>query len=517
MLNEKKEQIAKEYVKPFFAFAIKKTNNAGEAEELAQEIIYQVINALSRTAEIENLNAYIWSIAHNTYKRWLNSKRRQSISFEGMAELYGYIIPECNNLEEDIGELETVNLLRREISLLTKNYRKAIVHYYYDEFSCEQIAEKLHISSDMVKFYLFKGRQKIKEGIGMPREYGEMSFNPSAFSIYWSGGRHSINIWQLFKRKLPGNIVLAAYENPITVSDLSLETGVPVAFLEDEIIILKDAGLIKEVVKDKFQTNFFIVKKMLLEQIKTQMNAVVSEYVDRVEEVFTRILPEMKALEIFQFEVPDSRYKWLFMQKQSIFDIKFSNQYPQILTDGSRGFVWGEESKAPQWSGGRTPYFGDGFALYAIDIARLGYKHQDKLRDKGELLAEIARGNMDGTKTEQYAELIKDGYAVKCGRNLYSNIPVLTSENSLKLNAMLEKATESIRSSAPTEKLLANLEQTIKNRLTKVVQGSPGDYASLILSVHIGSALLEAMYMKGYINVPEDNDNTPYTSYIELK
>jgi hypothetical protein len=39
----------------------------------------------------------------------------------------------------------------------------------------------------MVKYYLFKTRKILKEGIGMTREYGEKSYNPGTFRMGFLG------------------------------------------------------------------------------------------------------------------------------------------------------------------------------------------------------------------------------------------------------------------------------------------------------------------------------------------
>lgn len=43
----------------------------------------------------------------------------------------------------------------------------------------------------------------------------------------------------IFKRRLPGNILLSAYDKPVTITELSVELGVAAVYLEDEIAILE--------------------------------------------------------------------------------------------------------------------------------------------------------------------------------------------------------------------------------------------------------------------------------------
>ena len=150
---------------------------------------------------------------------------------------YGYS-PEENFVRE-----EEVMLLRRELSLLRENYRRIMISYYISGKSCEEIADKYSMSVSNVKQYLFEGRKKLKEGMDMVREYGELSYAPEKFTMNFWGGNND-GYWQLFKRKLPGNLMIAAYEKPRTLEELSLELGVSVPYLEDEVEILEKMDLL---------------------------------------------------------------------------------------------------------------------------------------------------------------------------------------------------------------------------------------------------------------------------------
>ena len=141
-------------------------------------------------------------------------------------------------------ESEELYLLRRELSLLTKTHREVCVAYYVDNKSCSQIAKEQNISVEMVKYHLFKTRKLLKEGIGMTRTLGEKSYNPGTFRLDFWGDWNKY--YDLFRRKLPGSIVLAAYHEAMTAEELSVELGVSMPYLEDEIEILEAAGVLKK-------------------------------------------------------------------------------------------------------------------------------------------------------------------------------------------------------------------------------------------------------------------------------
>ena len=60
-------------------------------------------------------------------------------------------------------------MLRRELALLSREYRECTVAYYFEGLSCAETASRLHISLEMVKYYLFKTRKILREGISMER------------------------------------------------------------------------------------------------------------------------------------------------------------------------------------------------------------------------------------------------------------------------------------------------------------------------------------------------------------
>jgi len=132
------------YIPIFLAFAHSRINDFLEAEELAQEISFQCVLALNRDQSIENINAYLWSIAHNTFKRWC--ARKKYILFDDDENMYSNLIPQGYSIEDELVHLEETNRVRLELSRLSRQYRNALVCFYYDNLSIQQTSEKLGIS-----------------------------------------------------------------------------------------------------------------------------------------------------------------------------------------------------------------------------------------------------------------------------------------------------------------------------------------------------------------------------------
>lgn len=246
-----------ENMKTIFAYALSRISNQEDAEDLAGDIILAILSCSERIKNEDTMFGYVWQIAANTYKKFLRKR-----SYSGTAEYDDDIlnsIPSDGDITDEIIKMEERNSLRRELSLLSKQYRECTVAYYFDGLSCAQTSEKLGISLEMVKYYLFKTRKLLKEGIGMEHEFGEKSYKPSNFEfVTIFSGQFNREYRNLFNRRLSGNILLSAYYTPMTIRELSVELGVASAYMEDEVSLLEKYKLLTPMAGGKYQTNLVI-------------------------------------------------------------------------------------------------------------------------------------------------------------------------------------------------------------------------------------------------------------------
>ena len=235
----KLEQLITENMKSIFGFALTRLGNVSEAEYLASDILYEIIRSAPNLKNEERFYGFMWKVAENVYMDYLRKKAKNASS---TAELDESIADESESVLDEIAKKEERSLLRRELSLLSKQYRDATVLYYIENLSCSEVANKLQISTEMVKYYLFRARKIIREGMNMERLYGEKSYKPCGFEIdYWGLVKFNPNEYSSFqKRKIKGNILLAAYYSPVTIQEISIELGVALPYLEDEIKLLVD-------------------------------------------------------------------------------------------------------------------------------------------------------------------------------------------------------------------------------------------------------------------------------------
>ena len=347
MENKRASQLISDNLNNIYGYTFARLYDKDDVDDLTQQIVYEVLRSADKIRDEEAFWGFLWKVAENTFRKFIKQKERRK-SFlplpDGNAEADTLPSPE-EELTERESKNEELSRLRRELSLLSKTNRDVCVAYYFQNKSCKEIAEQQNLSLEMVKYHLFKTRKLLKEGIGMERTYGEKSYNPGVFRLnFWGDKNYYSNICN---RKLPGSILLSAYYTPMTEKELSLELGVSMPYLEEEIKILTDAGLLLHN-KDKYQTNLVILtkdfEKELENKTKDFFNNISKELFENVKE----LLPEIKeAYKDVDFD--DNCLMISVMNIASVNAFKKANgKHPygefKPLPLGCSGFVWGHDN-----------------------------------------------------------------------------------------------------------------------------------------------------------------------------
>lgn len=334
-------------MRDIFAFAASRVYNKQDAEDLTNDIVVEVLSSVNRLQNDDAFYGYMWSIAENTFKRYIRRKKRADIEFcTDFVGVY-WDTPENIMLEDT-----DLIVLRRELTLLSKQYRDVTVKYYIENKSCTIIARELNISEEMVKYYLFKTRKILKEGVTMDRKLGEKSYNPGEFyPNFWGSGNNGY-IWQAFERRLPGNIVLAAYEKPMSIEELSLELGVSAPYLEDELEILMKYNFVQKS-GNKYQTDFLIFKRLLEEEVQNIVPCadICMETVFLIKKQVDALLPKFKKKDL-GIEMDDNRLRWFIVNFAMVYALgefeestqKKFGPYPR-LNAATVGLMWGHDSE----------------------------------------------------------------------------------------------------------------------------------------------------------------------------
>lgn len=278
------ETFANEYLGKIFYFCLKKTGNDSDAEELSSDICYEVVAALKNGTVPENFDAWVWTIAR---RRWAKFAARKYYREPEQVDIRDYddMLASSDDVERDVILSEDLALLRRELAFVRSEYRNILVSHYVDEMSVSEIARVQNIPVGTVKTRLQKSRKILKEGMNMARTFGVRSYKPEDIAFGSSGFINSFSPWSLVQRKIPKNILLEASNNPSTIEELSMELGIAVPYMEEEVKILEDGELLKKVEGDKYITNFFIMPR----ECQEELDALCWQYAERNYEVLWKL------------------------------------------------------------------------------------------------------------------------------------------------------------------------------------------------------------------------------------
>ena len=341
MLNA--SSFVEENLKTIFAYALSRVSNKEDAEDLTNDIVLAILQSADKIRNPEAFYGYVWSIAANTYKKFLRKKHNHQTIEEND------VIADDADMIETILEQEEIKNLRREIALLSKECRECTVAYYYEELSCMEVSQKFNISLEMVKYYLFKTRKILKEGLPMEREFGEKSFRPTPFQFrtIFSGNSNQ-EYYNLFSRKLPGQILVSAYYTPMTIRELAIELGVASVYLEDEIALLEQYELITKLPGGKYQTNLIIFTEDFNKEFQRSAEKFVGDMLVEIVESMRQKLDQVRELNPICEKLSEQRLLWgvfwmilywghdLFLEKHPEY------QENCIIYEGTVGTNYGE-------------------------------------------------------------------------------------------------------------------------------------------------------------------------------
>ncbi|MBQ4350289.1 MAG: sigma-70 family RNA polymerase sigma factor [Clostridia bacterium] len=255
------ELYTEEYLGKIFYFALKKTGNPDDADDLASDVSLAVVAALRGGREPENFDAWVWAVARNRWKRFARRRyygpEAEAESLEDAAET----IPGGEEIDESLVLSEDLGLLRRELAFIRSDYRQILVAHYFENKSVSAIAREFSIPLGTVKTKLQSSRRKLKEGMEMARTFGKRSYQPEEVTFVKNGrDGDKGQPWSILTHLLYKNIFLEAHENPSTAEELSLELGIALPYMEDELEFLVREELLKKT-GNRYETAFRIVSR----------------------------------------------------------------------------------------------------------------------------------------------------------------------------------------------------------------------------------------------------------------
>lgn len=248
----------KDFITPqleyLMAVALSKCGNFADAEDLVQETVLAALK--QKDTEIENPRAWLTTIMTRRYYDMLRRKYQLPTVIIGA----DFDIACEDDTENFIISKEEAEDLRREVAYLANSYRTVIVRHYFKNESVKEIAASLGIPIGTVKSRLDFGRKQIKKGFDTMEKYKANSYEPQGLALGICGecGLDDHPFCLVEGDILAQNLLILAYEKPLTVTELSKAIGVATAYVEPIIEKLLDGDLMKRTGDGKIYTNFIM-------------------------------------------------------------------------------------------------------------------------------------------------------------------------------------------------------------------------------------------------------------------
>ena len=513
MTKEQASGLLSENLTAIYGFAFARLYDKDKVDDLTSEIVCEILSSVKNLEKEEAFWGFVWRIADNTFRKFIKREElRGRREIYGNEEFVGNYMParESTYLEEEEQDEQTF-LLRRELSLLSKTHREVCVAYYVDNKSCGEIAAEQNISLEMVKYHLFKTRKLLKEGIGMTRKLGEKSYNPGVFRLSFWGEWNYYDA--LFRRRLPGAIVLAAYYTPMSMEELSMELGVSAPYLEEELDTLEAAGVLTKV-GSKYQTNLVILTEVYEEEFLKKTESGYAEFAAQVYEKAVELLPEFKALEFEGNEYDENRL--LF----SMLNIAMINAYNEAgfkaplgtmprLPLGGNGWIFGTDNDykfshfsgitIQTWNKAGTAWFSA--ENYNVIRGCQLYDHSS-FYEKAETMCAAIRNEAADRGNYVLPTLIEEGFVSCTDGVLFANFPVFTMEVFEKVQKLLAPITDMVcdymlQISEKAEKMLSE-------HAPAMVKDQCGAVAKIYHRMDVAAFLFEKLIEAKKLTIPAE-------------
>lgn len=265
------------YTDYLLKIAVYKIGNIIDAEDIVQETLLAALTFLEKGGSAENPKSWLASVLNRKYYDFLRRKyRKPTVCIDIISEQ-----AEDNEIFEEIEKSEEAESIRRCLAMLTENYREVMVRHYMKGQKLSDIAKELGIPLSTIKSRLYTGRGLIEKEFDMSNNgYAKQSYEPETLWIGCTGqsGLNGEPYFLVGNDKIKMNLLILAYEKPLTVSELANAIGIPTAYVEPIVNELIKGELMRRIA-DKVYTDFIIFsEKDRMEYFDAQKNVAESNY-----------------------------------------------------------------------------------------------------------------------------------------------------------------------------------------------------------------------------------------------
>lgn len=290
-----------EYLDYLYGLAERLYSDCTDLDALVQDTIMALIVKRFQGETVEYPKGFLAAVLKNQYNGWLRRKYKDKLVEYGDIE-NSYVSFGQSESESALLLCEEYESVRREIGRLISLYREVVVRHYVHGQSVEQISEALGIPRGTVLSRLSVGRSQIREGLERMEKYSQISYEPKSvmISIRGNTGLNEEPL-SLVRSDIEANILILAYENPLSIRGIADTMGMPSAYLEPIIDKLVKGELMGRTPKGCVYTRCFMQPyEDSFGNIHAQ-ERLASKYADKVwDMVWSHLQPLMNRCEVLE-------------------------------------------------------------------------------------------------------------------------------------------------------------------------------------------------------------------------
>ncbi|MCA9941434.1 MAG: sigma-70 family RNA polymerase sigma factor [Anaerolineales bacterium] len=160
-------KLVEAYQTPVYNLAYRMLNNAGEAEEAAQEAFIRAYTRLDSYNPAHKFSTWMLSITSNYCIDLIRKRRAVLLSIDEPLPAHPALQSDkAKAPERQVVVDEQQQLVQSLLAELPEDYRQAVVLRYWYEMSYEEIAETMQTTVSAIKSRLFRARRQLAE-VGM--------------------------------------------------------------------------------------------------------------------------------------------------------------------------------------------------------------------------------------------------------------------------------------------------------------------------------------------------------------
>jgi RNA polymerase sigma factor (sigma-70 family) len=303
-------KITDEYSSKILNWAVKKAGSRPDGEDLAQEVMLQIFNAVLRQERIEKLENFVWKVTHHVWCNYARELTKSSLNLEFLDET----ISDGRDFADDLAENEALNLelaqMRRKIANLSFIQREAMILHYIDGLPVAEVAKRLETTESAITWHLFDARKKIKKEFDFMKDINSHVYRPGRLSLGGSGMMPANPDTNKVNESLTKqNLCLLCYKDSKTLDELAELTGIPKPYLEFDLEWLVKREFLS-LNGRKYTTTFPIVSRKHFQSRGTLYQSTCKEYIDKIIEYLWDNEEKIRSINFYGSDFPTEKLMW---------------------------------------------------------------------------------------------------------------------------------------------------------------------------------------------------------------